>query len=155
MNVNKNETDSGSEEFSSEHSEAEMESAENDISDVDQEKQEDESDISSLNNINKSKMNPGWADAIRKVLSNKKPKRKKSVVLSKAKKHCNTELRECKETLPFEIEITNNSGENVAKIVKKSEEKKSKKKELKTGIRIKPSVLDRERERILQKIATK
>lgn len=123
------------------------------------EKHEDEMYKSSLDDSNKSKLNSGWADAMRKVLSNKKPKRKKSIVLSKAKKHCNNDLEEKKQTLSFEIKDTNENCNN--KTVKESidekvnEEKKRSKKVLKSGIRIKPSLLDRERERILQKIATK
>ncbi|XP_043471516.1 RRP15-like protein isoform X2 [Leptopilina heterotoma] len=122
-------------------------------------KHEDEMCKSSLNDSNKSKVNSGWADAMRKVLSNKKPKRKKSIVLSKAKKHCNNDLEEKKQSLSFEIEDTNDNFKN--KTVKESvdekvsEEKKRNKKIFKSGIRIKPSHLDRERERILQKIATK
>ncbi|XP_033216566.1 RRP15-like protein [Belonocnema kinseyi] len=114
--------------------------------------------------MDKTKANPNWADAMRKVLHTKKPKRKKTIVLSKARKLCDIVAKEKKESLPFEIEGTDGEITKEIAVKKETEEEKKKeeagqkkrrRKEIKTGIRIKPSILDRERERTLQKIATK
>lgn len=130
--------------------------AEGDESDADEDN--DESNEVS----DKSKANPGWADAMKKILNTKKPKRKKSIVLSKAKK-LNEILAKPKEVpVPFELEGAN--GEIKKETIKVEEgvdqsetstELKNHKKKESLGIRVKPSVLDRERERRLQKIATK
>lgn len=103
----------------------------------------------------KSKANPGWADAMKKILSTKKPKRKKTIVLSKAKK-----LNEVvpKEEIPFEIQDPDGvvKKEQIVKEEKfKVELKKQKRKDPHLGIRIKPTILDREKESLLKKIATK
>lgn len=126
-----------------------------------QEGDEDEEGPPANDNNNKIKANPGWADAMRKVLHTKKPKRKKTIVLSKAKKLCEIVAKEDKKSLPFEIEGTNGQVEKETEKKeqlseeKSTSDKKRKRKEMKTGIRVKPSILDRERERTLQKIATK
>lgn len=95
--------------------------------------------------------NSGWADAMRKILQTKKPKRKKTIVLSKAKKLCDTKEKEDKESSLFDIEKIKEEVKEIKEegdVVKKPKEKK-------LGIRVKPSIMDRERERTLQKIATK
>lgn len=95
--------------------------------------------------------NSGWADAMRKILQTKKPKRKKTIVLSKAKKLCDTKEKEDKESSLFDIEKVKEEVKEIKEegdVVKKPKEKK-------LGIRVKPSIMDRERERTLQKIATK
>ncbi|XP_003690585.1 RRP15-like protein [Apis florea] len=95
--------------------------------------------------------NSGWADAMRKILQTKKPKRKKTIVLSKAKKLCDTKEKEDKESSLFDIEKVKEE----VKEIKEEEDVVKKPKEKKLGIRVKPSIMDRERERTLQKIATK
>jgi hypothetical protein len=116
-------------------------------------------DISS--NLNQA--NPYWADAMKKVLNTKKPKRKKCIVLSKAKK-LNEIVSKPKEIVtPFEIE--SKDGEikketiKITESIKENEnlvkEKKQRRQILGKKIRVKPSVLDREYEKRLQKIATK
>lgn len=95
--------------------------------------------------------NSGWADAMRKILQTKKPKRKKTIVLSKAKKLCDTKEKEDKESSLFDIEKVKEE----VKEIKEKEDVVKKPKEKKLGIRVKPSIMDRERERTLQKIATK
>ncbi|OXU25371.1 hypothetical protein TSAR_002583 [Trichomalopsis sarcophagae] len=122
----------------------------------------DNEDSNELNEVSdKSKANPGWADAMKKILNIKKPKRKKSIVLSKAKK-LNEILAKPKEVpVPFELEGENGEikketikvEEGVDQSDKTTEQKNHRRKES-LGIRVKPSVLDRERERRLQKIAT-
>lgn len=105
----------------------------------------------------KSTSNAGWADAMQKILRTKKPKGKKTVVLAKAKKLCDVKLKK-KEDLPFEIddvkdEIKTQSEE--ASIETKEHVHKPRLKDKSLGIRVKPSITDREHERMLQKIATK
>lgn len=97
--------------------------------------------------------NSGWADAMRKILQTKKPKRKKTIVLSKAKRLCDIKEKEDKES-SLDIEKIK---EEVKEEIKEEKDvvKKPQLKEKKLGIRIKPSIMDRERERTLQKIATK
>lgn len=97
--------------------------------------------------------NSGWADAMRKILQTKKPKRKKTIVLSKAKRLCDIKEKEDKES-SLDIEKIK---EEVKEEIKKEKDvvKKPQLKEKKLGIRVKPSIMDRERERTLQKIATK
>ena len=99
--------------------------------------------------------NRKWAKAMSKILQTDKPKRKKSLVLSKAKKLCDIVNEPKEEPLPFEIE---KEGEFVRETIKKDPEesiKKEKKVKDTLSIRKKPDILDRERERTLQKIATK
>lgn len=97
--------------------------------------------------------NSGWADAMRKILQTKKPKRKKTIVLSKAKRICDIKEKEDKES-SLDIEKIK---EEVKEEIKEEKDvvKKPQLKEKKLGIRVKPSIMDRERERTLQKIATK
>lgn len=118
----------------------------------------DEEDDQSDDAVDKLKANPGWADAMKKILNTKKPKRKKSIVLSKAKKLNDVLSKPQVEAVPFEVEAEDGTvkRETIKKeeeIEKTTELKRHKRKDL--GIRVKPSVLDRERERRLQKIATK
>lgn len=104
--------------------------------------------------------NAAWADAMLKVLNAKKPKKKKTIVLSKAKKLCDVKLKEPKEELPFDLEVKDEIAEpSEAKKSKKSvesiETKKTERRSARPSVRVKPNVLDKERERTLQKIATK
>lgn len=105
----------------------------------------------------KTEGNPGWADAMQKILQSKKPKRKKTIILSKAKKLYVVNKKENEESEPFEIE-------KVKEEVKEEENEETNEKSItqlkekgrnNLGIRVKPNILDREREKMLQKIATK
>lgn len=98
--------------------------------------------------------NSGWADAMRKILETKKPKRKKTIVLSKAKRLCDIKKKEDKESSLFDIEKVKEEVKS-QEIKEEEDVKKPQLKEKKLGIRVKPSIMDRERERTLQKIATK
>lgn len=103
--------------------------------------------------------NAGWADAMQKILRTKKPKRRKTIVLSKAKRLYDVKDEKGKEKLSFEIEkekreIKTEELEEAEANVKKPQIKE-RRKEKNLGIRVKPSITDRERERTLQKIATK
>ncbi|KZC11224.1 RRP15-like protein, partial [Dufourea novaeangliae] len=113
-----------------------------------------------VSNTHKVDGNPSWADAMQKILKTKKPKRKKTIVLSKAKKLCDVVKKEKNEELLFEIEKVKEEiktdepekiGDNVQVSVKQLKEKRKDH----LGIRVKPNIADRERERMLQKIATK
>lgn len=106
----------------------------------------------------KSKGNAGWADAMAKILRTNKPKRKKTIVLSKAKKLNEIVSKPKEEVVPFEIEQQNGEANQEKKASESSEvtsqQKKNKKKDS-LGIRIKPwEKTDREHERHLKKIAT-
>lgn len=103
--------------------------------------------------------NSGWADVMQKILQTKKPKRKRTIVLSKAKKLCDIKKKNDEEQLPFEIEkvkreIKTEESEEVENDNQKPR-LKERRKETNLGIRVKPSMMDREHERTLQKIATK
>lgn len=154
--------DEGDAEYESESEAAESGSAGDEDEDEDESNvpnSDDESDI--------SKANPGWADAMQKILRTKKPKRKKTIVLSKAKRLCDVVPKEKKETPSFQVDGENATvapvtaeildSSNVSKDKKEKEEEHSRRKrrEVDLGIRVKPTVLDREREKTLQKIATK
>lgn len=99
--------------------------------------------------------NSGWADAMRKILQTKKPKRKKTIVLSKAKRLCDIKEKEDKKSSLLDIEKIKEEVNSQEIKEEKDVVKKPQLKEKKLGIRVKPSIMDRERERILQKIATK
>ncbi|KAJ8673443.1 hypothetical protein QAD02_004705 [Eretmocerus hayati] len=110
---------------------------------------------------NKTIANPGWADAMKKILNTKKPKKKKTIVLSKAKKLNEVIPKPQEKVVPFEVETE--AGEIKVDTIKvetaagdgeKSLEQKKRKRKESLGIRVKPNVLDREREKRLQRIAT-
>ncbi|XP_065201033.1 RRP15-like protein isoform X2 [Planococcus citri] len=116
----------------------------------------DEGDM--LNVQNKLKSNPGWADAMAKILRSKKSLNKKTIVLSKAKKI--KDVKPKKVELDFEIvgaENEENEKPNVDELDDKKNifSRKSTIKECETRGRVKPSILDKDRERTLMKIATK
>jgi len=99
-----------------------------------------------------STSNAGWADVMQKILKTNKPKRKKTLVLAKAKKLCDIKIKEKKEEIDNIKEEIKTESEEVIDKISVTTPTKSKKK---TGIRLKPSITDREYERMLQKIATK
>lgn len=107
--------------------------------------------------------NAGWAAALAKTLEQDKPKNKKYLVLSRAKKLAERELAAKKPKADFEIE---DNGEIKPEIdlldVKPTDdqlsivlsERKERHDRL-AQLRVKPSVMDHERERSLKRIATK
>ncbi|XP_043255738.1 RRP15-like protein [Colletes gigas] len=110
-------------------------------------------------NTEKTEGNPGWADAMQKILWTKKPKRKKMIVLSKAKKLCDAK-KEKSEDVSFEIEtikteVKEEQSDKIKDQVEQPLTQLIERKKNNLGIRIKPRITDRDRERILQKIATK
>lgn len=80
-------------------------------SDVEMESNDDESYDKNSNDSDltgpKSMENPAWADAMSKILKTNKPKRRKTIVLSRAKRANEVKPEIKKETLDFEID-----GEN-------------------------------------------
>ncbi|KAJ9589099.1 hypothetical protein L9F63_017603 [Diploptera punctata] len=88
--------------------------------------------------------NAGWADAIAKVLQSKKSKKSKSIVLSRAKKINDVPIKVKEESQGFNV-IEHSNLQNSRKKIK----------ELQSKFRMKPTILDRERERRLNRIATK
>lgn len=119
--------------------------------------------------------NVGWANTFAKVLQQEKPKNKKYLVLSRAKKLADraAETKEIKTALSFEIDPQKNandideadsneesdlhgddlkpSSEDLELAMMAQKERNNKLNEL----RVKPSVMDRERERAFKRIATK
>ncbi|XP_076234481.1 RRP15-like protein isoform X2 [Calliopsis andreniformis] len=149
------ESEQDSDEDTMESEAQELESADKGYGESEKESDGDESDSHRIDG------NPGWADAMQKILKTKKPKRKKTIVLSKAKKLCDVVKKE-DEPLTFEIdkvkeeiktEEPEDSKDNIQKLNTEKQLKERRKDTL--GIRVKPSIADRERERMLQKVATK
>ncbi|XP_063981904.1 RRP15-like protein [Diachasmimorpha longicaudata] len=103
--------------------------------------------------------NPGWANAMQKILKTNKPKKKKTLVLSRAKKI--SEVKPKDEKVDFQIE--SKEGDIKVEFVEKKatdevprdKQKKPRTEKMKHSIRVRPSPLDRPREKLLQRIATK
>ncbi|XP_018563361.1 RRP15-like protein isoform X2 [Anoplophora glabripennis] len=117
-----------------------------------------EGDVSDTNeNEDNGLTNSGWADSISKILKTNKPKGKKTIVLSKAKKL--TDLRK-EKSKPAGFEVQTVSGEVKEEKVDitenvLTEEPPQKKRRTLSDLRVKPNILEKDRERTLQKIATK
>ncbi|XP_026314928.1 RRP15-like protein [Hyposmocoma kahamanoa] len=100
--------------------------------------------------------NEGWADSVAKILGSSKPKNKKTLVLSRAKKFSEVITKEHNEKPSFEVigDTTEKKDDNEVK--KEDIELPVKKIKLdKPSIRVKPNILEKDRERLLNKIATK
>ncbi|CAH0550542.1 unnamed protein product [Brassicogethes aeneus] len=102
-------------------------------------------------------INAGWADSISKILKTNKPKGKKTLVLSKAKKI--NDVKKKAKPAGFEVETSKGDikEEQIEPDSDDEDDKqplRKKKKEL-PNIRVKPNILEKDRERILSKIATK
>lgn len=106
--------------------------------------------------------NSGWADAMAEILSTDKPKRKKTVVLSRANR-VDVTVKKAKEKYGFEIdgevsieEDKKNGLETKRSLVGSHEMKlRIRKKDWATKGRVKPSILEKDREKALIKIATR
>ncbi|KAL4717904.1 hypothetical protein ACJJTC_001322 [Scirpophaga incertulas] len=120
---------------------------------------QDESDFGSTSSADESApiTNEGWADSVAKILGSNKPKNKKSLVLSRAKKHSEIIKKETQVKPLFEvIGETNETKKEIKTEIGSREEPACKKVKIdKPSIRIKPNILQKDRERILAKIATK
>ncbi|XP_054743266.1 RRP15-like protein isoform X1 [Anastrepha obliqua] len=102
---------------------------------------------------NDAEGNAGWADCIAKVLNTSKPKTKKTLVLSRAKKVKPDDKAKTKSVdYGFEVEGEQTVDE---KPIKKEVDEKIKRKNVHLELRVKPSWRDIERERTLRKVATR
>ncbi|KAL1512680.1 hypothetical protein ABEB36_002236 [Hypothenemus hampei] len=138
-----------------------IEDSEKEISSDEESVQEDSqhdasSDSEEIDDESKILLNEGWADAIAKILKTNKPKKKKSLVLSKAKKLTDP----VKKVRTENYEIATADGQirkeqTVEESVTETEGPPRKKKREIPNIRVKPNILEKDRERTLQKIATK
>ncbi|XP_057370322.1 RRP15-like protein [Daphnia carinata] len=136
-------------------------------SDSDSDSDSNEKEVASQDEKNVVYGNFGWADAMSKVLKSSKPKTKKSVILSKAKKDADIMKiisAQQEKTLSFEVEeakkenVTKNEDPDVVRRSAHLEKmlRRQRRKEWDLIGRVMPSVTeDRERERILSKIATR
>ncbi|XP_057322623.1 RRP15-like protein [Microplitis mediator] len=97
--------------------------------------------------------NPALADVFRKILKTNKPKKKKTLVLSRAKKLNEIKPKESATEADAGADAKTDDKSEVKKSIEDPEKKEKKSKHL--SLRVKPSVLSRGRERTLQKIATK
>ncbi|KNC28151.1 RRP15-like protein [Lucilia cuprina] len=119
-------------------------------------KQESESEQSSSADESSDEQrvggNAGWADSIAKVLSTTKPKTKKTLVLSRAKKIKADDKGKVENDYGFEVD-----GEIKEEKPTEEELESSLKqtKNQKLELRVKPSWKDIERERTLRKVATR
>ncbi|XP_075145865.1 RRP15-like protein [Haematobia irritans] len=98
--------------------------------------------------------NAGWADSIAKVLSTNKPKTKKTLVLSRAKKIKAGDKNKSEADYGFEVE-GEIKKEEISKDKEETEGDIKPPKNQKLELRVKPSWKDIERERALRKVATK
>ncbi|XP_022913847.1 RRP15-like protein [Onthophagus taurus] len=98
--------------------------------------------------------NAAWANSIAKILKSGKPKKKKTLVLSKAKK-LNDEKPRNTNTVKFEVQ--GEDGEIKKEIIETESKVDSivKKKKIQSTLRVKPNILEKDRERTLSRIATK
>lgn len=99
--------------------------------------------------------NPGWADAMAKILKTNKPKNKKTIVLAKAKK-----LQQVTKKEKLEVESGTDVKEEKDGTIKfekntLKDSKKLKKKLWENKGCVQPNILDKNREKALAKIATK
>ncbi|KAF5304503.1 hypothetical protein FQR65_LT18861 [Abscondita terminalis] len=122
------------------------------------ESEEDQGSNNDEDNEEEASANSGWADSIAKILKTNKPKGKKTVVLSKAKKITNVKKLKVKHA---DFEVETKDGEIKREEVLESDEDdesekpiRKKKKELRV-LRVKPDILNKDRERLLSKIATR
>lgn len=109
--------------------------------------------------------NFGWADAMSKVLKSSKPKAKKSVILSKAQKDADIlKIMAAQDSgLPFEIEgeIKKENVDQDPEVARRNDHiekmlRRRRRKEWDLVGRVLPSITeDREREKVLSKIATR
>lgn len=115
-----------------------------------------ESDSGNTDDESKELINEGWADSIAKILKTNKPKKKKTLVLSKAKKLSDPIKkikREKYEIVTIDGQVKKEQTVIEEKVLENNKPLK-RKRELPT-LRVKPNILGKDRERSLQKIATK
>lgn len=129
--------------------------------------EEDEGDDSAADEKDESAGNAGWAKSLARILRQEKPHNKKNVVLSKAR-NVEAILKEkaAAKSIGFEIdgatttttvaataEVKEEKPDPAALDAEIAERKSRRSKAL--SLRIRPTMMDRERERAFKKIATK
>lgn len=119
--------------------------------------EDSESDGDVIDEESKMLLNEGWADSIAKILRTNKPKKKKTLVLSKAKKLTDPVKKVTTEN--YEIATADGQVRKAQTVIEGKVENdpgppRKKKREL-PNLRVKPNILEKDRERTLQKIATK
>jgi len=105
----------------------------------------------------KSTSNAGWADVMQKILRTNKAKKKRTLVLSKAKRLCDVKIKQT-EDISFEIDGVKDEVKTEEASIKTEDhgvQIKSRIKDKSLNIRVKPSITDQKYERMLQKIATR
>lgn len=134
----------------SEDDDDEADDADGDDENTDADTEDDEDDA--------TEGNADWAKSLAKILKQEKPKNKKIVALSKAKKTSDIlEAREKAKAVGFAIdgEVKEEKPDvDLLEAADIAEAQKRKKREA-FNLRIKPTLMDRERERAFKKIATK
>lgn len=106
-------------------------------------------------NESDSDINAGWADSVAKILKTKRPKGKKTLVLSKAKKLTDVVIREKAPEIGFQIDGEIKEEKPDIKLLLEAEEPPKKRRKEISSIRVKPHILEKDRERTLSKIATR
>lgn len=119
---------------------------------------EDDDDDDDSGEEDEEEGNADWAKSLAKILKQEKPKNKKAVTLSKAKKTSEIlEAREKAKAIGFDIdgEIKEEKPDAQQLEDALAEAERKRKKKAAFNLRIKPAMTDRERERAFKKIATK
>jgi len=145
-----------------EESDDEIQSSENENESFDEQGNSEDSDANEVDGTG----NSGWANTFANVLRQSKPKDKSYLVLSKAKKLADKKGAQEKSAKSFTFEIDQNfevkpeSSDDEKPTQDELEElalianRKERNNKL-LSLRVKPSVMDRERERTFKRIATK
>ncbi|KAF5272438.1 hypothetical protein FQA39_LY07906 [Lamprigera yunnana] len=122
-------------------------------SDEDEEISDNEEEVNDSNEG--GTVNMGWADSIAKILKSSKPKGKKAIVLSKAKKI--VDVKKVKvEDAGFEIEAKDGQiKQECIELGEEIDEPLRKRRKDLPCLRVKVNILHKDRERTLSKIATK
>lgn len=156
IEVNSNEQDDEDEEEDDENIEEES------VDDQEQNESDDDGDDEGDEDAEEGDdTNTGWADSIAKILKTNKPKKKKTLVLSKAKK-LNDPVKAKPKPVGFQVEKEDGAITEEQILPEEDTDKndvpegppRKKKRDIQC-LRVKPNVLEKDRERLLAKIATK
>lgn len=152
-----------------ENSDNEEETQDDSDEEMQSDEADDELDENQSEGDDEDEGNAGWANAFAKTLQQEKPKNKKYLVLSKAKKLADQkEQSESDKKLTFEIDDDGQEEKEDAKPIINTDDQKPTNNELELAmierkernnklqqLRVKPASMDRERERSFKRIATK
>lgn len=152
-----------------ENSDNEEETQDDSDEEMQSDEADDELDENQSEGDDEDEGNAGWANAFAKTLQQEKPKNKKYLVLSKAKKLVDQkEQSDSDKKLTFEIDDDGQEEKEDAKPIINTDDQKPTNNELELALierkernnklqqlRVKPASMDRERERSFKRIATK